>query len=69
MGYDTTVMVRSIFLRLVNSLLVETLNTVFVSLTHVFRNSGFDQQMADKIAAYMATEGVKFVRDSIPTKV
>lgn len=39
-GYDTSVMVRSIFLR------------------------GFDQDMADRIAAHMATLGTKFIRDS-----
>ena len=31
-------------------------------------HSGFDQQMAEKVAAYMGSEGVKFQRDSIPTK-
>ncbi len=44
-GYDTTVMVRSIFLR------------------------GFDQQMADLIAAYMANHHTKFIRNSVPTKL
>jgi len=38
LGYDVTVMVRSIFLR------------------------GFDQQMADKVAAHMDDSGVKFLR-------
>lgn len=37
-GYDTTVMVRSIFLR------------------------GFDQQMADMVAAASAEKGVKFIQ-------
>jgi len=45
LGYDVTVMVRSIFLR------------------------GFDQQMANKIADYMETAGVKFVRGAVPTAV
>ena len=44
-GYDTTVMVRSIFLR------------------------GFDQQMAEKIAAHMATYHTKFIRGAIPAKL
>jgi len=41
-GYDTTVMVRSIFLR------------------------GFDQQMAQKIAAYMESTHTKFVYNAVP---
>lgn len=44
-GYDTSVMVRSIFLR------------------------GFDQDMANRIAAHMATLGTKFIRDSTPSKL
>lgn len=45
LGYDTTVAVRSIFLR------------------------GFDQEIAEKIGAYMETEGVKFLRPALPTKI
>lgn len=30
---------------------------------------GFDQQLAEKIGAYMAQEGVKFIRPAVPTKV
>ena len=44
-GNDTTVMVRSIFLR------------------------GFDQDMANKIANDMETIGMKFIKDSVPTKI
>jgi thioredoxin reductase (NADPH) len=44
-GYDTTVMVRSIFLR------------------------GFDQDMADRIAAHMKAGGTKFIRNSVPSKL
>lgn len=44
-GYDTSVMVRSIFLR------------------------GFDQQMADKIAAHMAVYHTKFIRNATPSKL
>lgn len=45
LGYDVTVMVRSILLR------------------------GFDQQMAEKIGAYMEQHGVKFIRGAVPTSV
>ncbi|XP_071514079.1 thioredoxin reductase 1, cytoplasmic [Panulirus ornatus] len=45
LGYDTTVMVRSILLR------------------------GFDQQMAEKIGAYMEQNGVKFIRGAVPTSI
>merc|ERR1712106_13447 len=45
LGYDVTVMVRSILLR------------------------GFDQQIADKIGAYMEANGVKFIRGAVPTGV
>lgn len=45
LGYDTTVMVRSIFLR------------------------GFDQDMAGRIAQYMEHYGVKFIKNSIPSKL
>lgn len=45
LGYDTTVMVRSIFLR------------------------GFDQDMANRIAAYMETHGTKFIRGAVPLKL
>lgn len=45
LGYDVTVMVRSILLR------------------------GFDQQMAEKVGAYMKEEGVKFLRPAIPVQV
>lgn len=44
-GYDTTVMVRSIFLR------------------------GFDQQMADMVAAAAAEKGVKFIHKTVPNAV
>lgn len=44
-GYDTTVMVRSIFLR------------------------GFDQQMADMVAAAAAEKGVKFIQKTVPSAV
>lgn len=44
-GNDTTVMVRSIFLR------------------------GFDQDMSNKIAKDMELSGLKFIRDSVPTKI
>jgi len=46
LGYDVTVMVRSILLR------------------------GFDQQIADKIGAYMEEQhGINFVRECIPTQL
>ena len=45
MGYDTTVMVRSILLR------------------------GFDQDMANRIGAYMENYGTKFIKGSVPTKL
>jgi thioredoxin reductase (NADPH) len=45
LGYDTTVMVRSILLR------------------------GFDQDMANRIGAYMENHGTKFIRGAIPTKL
>jgi thioredoxin reductase (NADPH) len=45
LGYDTTVMARSIFLR------------------------GFDQQVAEKIAAHMGDHGVRFVRPATPTSI
>lgn len=45
LGYDTTVMVRSILLR------------------------GFDQDMANRIGAYMENHGTKFIRGSVPTKL
>ncbi len=45
LGYDTTVMVRSILLR------------------------GFDQQVAEKIGAYMASHNVKFIRPGVPKRV
>lgn len=44
-GYDTTVMVRSIFLR------------------------GFDQDMANRIGAYMETHHTKFIRNATPSKL
>lgn len=44
-GYDTSVMVRSIFLR------------------------GFDQQMAEMVAAAAAEKGVKFIQKSVPSAV
>ena len=44
-GYDTTVMVRSIFLR------------------------GFDQDMANRIGAYMADTHTKFIRGATPSKL
>merc|ERR1711908_140768 len=44
-GYDTTVMVRSIFLR------------------------GFDQDMANRIGAYMADSHTKFIRSATPSKL
>ena len=44
-GYDTTVMVRSIFLR------------------------GFDQDMANRIAAYMGDSHTKFLRNATPSKL
>lgn len=44
-GYDTTVMVRSIFLR------------------------GFDQDMANRIAAYMGDSHTKFIRNATPSKL
>ena len=45
LGYDTTVMVRSIFLR------------------------GFDQDMANRIGAYMADNHCKFIRNATPSKL
>eukprot|EP00030_Apusomonadida_sp_AF-17_P006122 a677752_82.p2 GENE.a677752_82~~a677752_82.p2 ORF type:complete len:543 (+),score=269.64 a677752_82:173-1630(+) len=45
LGFDTTVMVRSILLR------------------------GFDQEMANKVGAYMESEGTKFIREAVPTRV
>jgi len=45
LGYDTTVMVRSIFLR------------------------GFDQDMANRIGAYMADHHTKFIRGATPAKL
>jgi thioredoxin reductase (NADPH) len=45
LGYDTTVMVRSILLR------------------------GFDQDMANRIGAYMENHGTKFIRGTVPTKI
>ncbi len=30
---------------------------------------GFDQQMADKIGEYMKAQGVKFLRNSVPTEI
>jgi len=45
LGYDTTVMVRSILLR------------------------GFDQDMANKIGAYMAGRHTKFIHEAVPTKL
>lgn len=45
LGYDTTVMVRSILLR------------------------GFDQDMANRIGTQMENHGVKFIRETIPTKL
>jgi len=45
LGYDTTVMVRSIFLR------------------------GFDQDMANRIAAFMADSHTKFIRSATPSKL
>jgi thioredoxin reductase (NADPH) len=44
-GYDTTVMVRSIFLR------------------------GFDQDMANRIGAYMESHHTKFIRGATPSKL
>ena len=44
-GYDTSVMVRSIFLR------------------------GFDQQMAEMVAAASAEKGVKFINKTVPSAV
>jgi thioredoxin reductase 1, cytoplasmic len=44
-GYDVTVMIRSIFLR------------------------GFDQEIAEQIGAFMAEEGVKFLRPCIPVSI
>ncbi|XP_076068724.1 thioredoxin reductase 1 [Oratosquilla oratoria] len=45
LGYDVTVMVRSILLR------------------------GFDRQMSEKIGEYMEKNGVKFIRETVPTSV
>jgi pyruvate/2-oxoglutarate dehydrogenase complex dihydrolipoamide dehydrogenase (E3) component len=45
LGYDTTVMVRSILLR------------------------GFDEDMANRIGAYMENHGTKFIRGTVPTKL
>jgi len=45
LGYDTTVMVRSILLR------------------------GFDQDMANRIGAYMESHGTKFIRSAVPVKL
>jgi thioredoxin reductase (NADPH) len=45
LGYDTTVMVRSILLR------------------------GFDQDMANRIGAFMEGEGTKFIRGCTPSKI
>lgn len=45
LGYDTTVMVRSILLR------------------------GFDQDMANRIGAYMEAYGTKFIKSAVPTKL
>ena len=61
LGYHTTIMVRSIFLRYVLYLFA------FWIINDLF--SGFDQQMAVKVATYMENEGCHFIRDSIPTKV
>jgi pyruvate/2-oxoglutarate dehydrogenase complex dihydrolipoamide dehydrogenase (E3) component len=30
---------------------------------------GFDQQLANKIGDYMKKTGLKFIRDSVPTKI
>jgi thioredoxin/glutathione reductase (selenoprotein) len=45
LGYDTTVMVRSVLLR------------------------GFDQDVANRIAAFMQFSGTKFIRSATPTKI
>ena len=45
LGYDTTVMVRSILLR------------------------GFDQDMANRIGAYMETHHTNFIKGAVPTKL
>eukprot|EP00762_Andalucia_godoyi_P006516 ANDGO_04979.mRNA.1 Thioredoxin reductase SEP1 len=45
LGYDTSLMVRSIFLR------------------------GFDQQIAEMIGEYMAEEGTRILRNSVPEKI
>lgn len=45
LGYDTTVMVRSILLR------------------------GFDQDMANRIGAYMENHGTKFIKGAVPVKL
>jgi len=45
LGIDTTIMVRSIFLR------------------------GFDQQCADKVGDYMASQGVRFIRNAVPVSI
>ena len=45
LGYDTTVMVRSILLR------------------------GFDQDMANRIGAYMESHHTKFIKGGVPTKL
>jgi thioredoxin reductase (NADPH) len=45
LGYETTVMARSIFLR------------------------GFDQEIAERIAAYMADIGTKFIRPAVPSRL
>ncbi|GAB6033466.1 thioredoxin reductase [Chamberlinius hualienensis] len=45
LGYDVTVMVRSIFLR------------------------GFDQDMSERIGAFMQNEGIRILRECLPTQV
>lgn len=44
LGYETSVMVRSILLR------------------------GFDKEMASRIGKYMSNQGIRFIKESIPTK-
>lgn len=71
LGFDTSLMARSIFLRgmpLYHHLLLRHSRNDIWSL--LIRPAGFDQQIAEMIGAYMASPvGVKIIRPAIPTRV
>ena len=61
LGYDTSCMVRSIFLRGFDQVWLNYIST------HIYCVQL--QQMADMAGAYMVEHGVKFFKKFIPTKV